>query len=133
MKNKGCSMKQGMCGKSAEVADLQDLFIWGLKGISIWGVKAREFNLYDKEAAFFIAKGLFSTITNANFDRENFIGSIKKGIKIRDGLKDQFMNAYKQKTGKVFSSPVQECATWVPESDTELLAKAAKGKGGWLK
>jgi len=36
MKNTGCNMKQGMCGKSAEVADLQDLFIWGLKGMSAY-------------------------------------------------------------------------------------------------
>ena len=54
MKNTGCSMKQGMCGKSAEVSDLQDLFIWVLKGISVWGHRAKEFGLYDDKAGFFI-------------------------------------------------------------------------------
>jgi len=132
MKNKGCSMQQGMCGKSAEVANLQDLFIWGLKGISVWGYKAKKLEIYDNEAAFFIAKGLFSTITNANFDRDDFIGFIKKGIDFREKLKVQFLAAYKQKNNVDFSSLVPECATWAPEDDSVLLAKANSGAGGWL-
>ncbi|MBU0969553.1 MAG: hydroxylamine reductase [Proteobacteria bacterium] len=132
MKNQGCSMKQGMCGKSAEVADLQDLFIWVLKGISVWGARAKEVGIYDHEAGFFIAKGLFSTITNANFDRTDFIGLINKGIGIRGRLKKQFLSAYKQKNGKDFSLQVPECAVWVPADDQAVLAKAASGSGGWL-
>lgn len=132
MKNKGCSMQQGMCGKTAEVANLQDLFIWGLKGISVWGVKARQFDIYDNEAGFFITKGLFATITNANFDREDFIRLIKNGIDIREGLKNQFLKAYKQKNSRDFSLPVPECATWTPASDEDLFAKANSGAGGWL-
>ena len=61
--NKGCSMNQGVCGKKADVANLQDLFIWILKGISFWGNKAREFNIYNEDTAFFITKGLFNPPT----------------------------------------------------------------------
>ncbi len=50
------------------MADLQNLFIWVLKGISVWGHKAKKFCICDDIAGFFVAKGLFSTITNANFD-----------------------------------------------------------------
>jgi hydroxylamine reductase len=132
MKNSGCSMKQGMCGKSAETADLQDLFIWVLKGISVWGHRAKEFGLYDDKAGFFIAKGLFSTITNANFDRDDFIRGIKKGIELRDREKTEFLAAYKKKHQKDFSSPVPECANWAPTDDAAILAKAAGGTGGWL-
>jgi len=132
MKNTGCSMKQGMCGKSAETADLQDLFIWVLKGISVWGHRAKDFGLYDDKAGFFIAKGLFSTITNADFDRNDFIRDIKKGIELRDRVKTEFLAAYKQKTGKDFSSPVPECANWAPKDDAAILSKAAGGTGGWL-
>lgn len=132
MKNTGCNMKQGMCGKSAEVANLQDLFIWGLKGISVWGVKGKELGIYDDKAGFFVAKGLFATITNANFDREDFIRDIKLGVNVRDGLKDQFLAAYKQKNGSDFSSSVPECATWLPGNDQDLLEKANSGTGGWL-
>ena len=66
-KNTGCTV-QGVCGKKEEVANLQDLFIWTLKGISVWGVKGKEFDIYDEAIGFFITKGLFSTITNANFN-----------------------------------------------------------------
>ncbi len=61
-----------------EVANLQDLFIWTLKGISFWGVKGKEFDIYDEETAFFIDKGMFATITNANFSKSDFINFIKK-------------------------------------------------------
>ena len=132
MKNVGCSMKQGMCGKSAEVAGLQDLFIWVLKGISVWGHKGKEFGIYDDTAAFFIAKGLFSTITNANFDRNDFIRGIKKGIELRERLKSDFLNAYRKKNGKDFLTAVPECATWAPRDDESLLSKAGSGVGGWL-
>ncbi len=132
MKNTGCNMKQGMCGKSAEVADLQDLFIWVLKGMSVWGHKAKEFGIYDDDAAFFIVKGLFSTITNANFDKNDFITGIKRGIELRESLKSDFLKAYKKKNNKDFSSSVPECATWWPKDEAELLAKAGSGTGGWL-
>lgn len=125
-------MKQGMCGKTAEVSDLQDLFIWILKGISVWGVKAKKMNIHDNEAGFFIDKGLFSTITNANFDRADFIGYIQDGVGIRDRLRDAFLAAYEQENSTGFSDPVPECATWVPKDEAALLAKAASGAGGWL-
>jgi hydroxylamine reductase len=51
---------------------------------------------------------------------------------IRDGLKGQFLEAYKQKNGSEFSASVPECAAWVPVDEQDLLAKAASGAGGWL-
>ncbi|MFT5727099.1 MAG: hydroxylamine reductase [Desulforhopalus sp.] len=132
MKNTGCSMKQGMCGKTAEVANLQDLFIWCLKGISVWGYKAKEFNLYDDEAGFFIDKGLFATITNANFDKTAFIELIQKSIIIRDRVKVAFLQAYKNKNGSDFFQLVPECATWIPSNVDEIKVKAESGTGGWL-
>lgn len=132
MKNVGCSVKQGMCGKTAEVADLQDLFIWCLKGISFWGNLAKEFDIYSDKAGFFIDKGLFSTITNANFDPGFFTSSIKESLVIRDELKDSYLQAYRQKYGQDFSGTVPECATWVPADDVDIKAKAESGTGGWL-
>ncbi|NNF47822.1 MAG: hydroxylamine reductase [Desulfofustis sp.] len=132
MKNVGCSMKQGMCGKTAEVANLQDLFIWCLKGISFWGNKAKDFDIYSDKAGFFIDKGLFSTITNANFDRNFFISSIKESISIRDELKNSFLQAHEQRQSQVFADSVPECASWVPVDDADISAKAESGTGGWL-
>ncbi len=132
MKNQGCNKQQGVCGKKAEVANLQDLFIWVLKGISVWGYKGLEYDVYDEEAAFFIDKGLFATITNANFNRLDFIADIKKGVALRDSLRDNFLAAYKQKNNADFNETVHECATWSFSDESELLAKAESGAGGWL-
>ncbi len=130
-KNTGCTI-QGVCGKKEEVANLQDLFIWTLKGISVWGVKGKEFNIYDEEIAFFIDKGMFATITNANFSRTDFIRFIKQGIALREKLKDRVLTAYSETHGKNFAQAVPECATWTFTEETDILARAASGRGGWL-
>ena len=132
MKNIGCSMKQGMCGKTAEVANLQDLFIWCLKGISFWGNQAKQFDIYGDKAGFFVDKGLFSTITNANFDPGFFMSSIKESLAIREEFKATFLTTYKQQHGQDFSGTIPECASWVPVNDEDILAKAESGAGGWL-
>lgn len=51
--NTGCTKTQGVCGKTAEVANLQDLFIWVLKGMSVWGQKAKQVGITDSTYAFF--------------------------------------------------------------------------------
>ena len=130
-KNTGCTI-QGVCGKKEEVANLQDLFIWTLKGISVWGVKGKELDIYDEDIAFFIDKGMFATITNANFNRSDFITFIKQGIAHREQLKNQVLKAYRQTHGKDFSGTVPECATWTFTNEADLLARAASGSGGWL-
>jgi hydroxylamine reductase len=130
-KNTGCTI-QGVCGKKEEVANLQDLFIWTLKGISVWGVKGKEFDIYDEEIAFFIDKGMFATITNANFSRNDFIRFIKQGIAHRDQLKDRVLKAYLQTHGKDFAGTVPECTTWTFTDEADILARAASGSGGWL-
>lgn len=72
MGNEGCT-KVGMCGKTSEVANLQDLMIYSLKGISELGVKADEIGLEIPGLDRFIVESLFMTITNANFDKERFL------------------------------------------------------------
>ncbi len=130
-KNTGCTI-QGVCGKKEVVANLQDLFIWTLKGISVWGVKGKEFDIYDEEIAFFIDKGMFATITNANFSRSDFLQFIRQGVVLRDRLKEDVLKAYKKTHGKDFADPVPECATWSSGDEAAILAKAASGAGGWL-
>ncbi len=130
-KNTGCTI-QGVCGKKEEVANLQDLFIWTLKGISVWGVKGKEFDIYDEKIAFFIAKGMFATITNANFSKSDFVKFIKQSVIFRDSLKEQVLDAYKKCNGKDFVDTVPECATWLFKNEAEILSKASTGTGGWL-
>lgn len=130
-KNTGCTI-QGVCGKKEEVANLQDLFIWVLKGISVWGVLGKQCNIYEEQIGFFVDKGLFATITNANFDKSDFIDFIKQGVALRDSLKERVLDAYRQKSGKDFDEKVPECATWQFATEADILSKSMTGAGGWL-
>ena len=102
-KNKGCSVK-GVCGKPEETANLQDLLIYVLKGIAIYGEKGKEVGILDKETGLFIAKALFSTITNANWDNERFVDLIKEGLKRREALKNGFLAAYKENMERILTN-----------------------------
>ncbi|MBT3168238.1 MAG: hydroxylamine reductase [Candidatus Cloacimonetes bacterium] len=86
--NKGCTVN-GICGKKGDVANLQDLLIYALKGISIFRQSAslevrNEYAEVCGEMDKFIAESLFATITNANFDRKYFIKTIKEAIELRE-------------------------------------------------
>ncbi len=84
---KGCTVK-GVCGKTADVANLQDLLMFLLKGISLKTVKMRECGQTVPAAVNrFVSESLFMTITNANFDKERFVERITEAIVVRDGLK----------------------------------------------
>ncbi|MFT5875286.1 MAG: hydroxylamine reductase [Clostridium sp.] len=89
---KGCTVK-GVCGKTENLAKAQDLLIYITKGISIYSVKARENRIVNKEVDNFIMESLFATITNANFDRNVFITRIRKGLSLREEVKNQLIKA----------------------------------------
>lgn len=84
---KGCQVK-GVCGKNEDVAKLQDLLIYTLKGISDIVVKGN-LDAADLGAVNHgMLKSLFMTITNANFDDAAFEQEIKTMIALRNSLKD---------------------------------------------
>jgi hydroxylamine reductase len=85
-KNQGCTVK-GVCGKPEETADLQDLLIYVCKGISVYGEKLKEMGTVDKDAAHFITKALFTTITNVAWDDDVIIDRIREGLKVREAVK----------------------------------------------
>ena len=111
-KGKGCT-NVGVCGKKGEVADLQDMLRYLLKGISICNTKTRDAGEYNKEVDEFIMDGLFSTITNANFDKQHFIKKIMQALKIRDGLKEK--NSVQDRHDSV---------TWYSNDEKEIMKKA---------
>ncbi len=88
----GCSYAQGMCGKTAETSDLQDLLIASLQGLSAWAVKAREYGIIDHEVDNFAPRAFFSTLTNVNFDSPRIVGYAREAIAMRDALKAQCLN-----------------------------------------
>lgn len=110
-KNTGCTVR-GVCGKPESTANLQDLLIYVLKGVAVWGKKADELGVLEKSDGLLVAKGLFATITNANWDDECFVKLISEGIVRRDEVRDRFKAAYKAKEGVEFDGAVHDCATW---------------------
>ena len=89
-KGKGCTVK-GVCGKEEETANLQDLLIYDLKGIAVLakGLKAAGVDVRE-DMGLFVCKGLFTTITNANFDNGSLVEWIKASQKIKQELKQEF-------------------------------------------
>jgi len=83
----GCSYAQGMCGKTAETSDLQDLLIATLQGLSAWACKAREYDLIDHAVDSFAPRAFFSTLTNVNFDPIRIVGYAREAIAKREALK----------------------------------------------
>jgi hydroxylamine reductase len=88
-KGKGCTVV-GVCGKNSEVAELQDLFIYLLKGLSVCALKVKKQGTSTPVIDDFIIEGLFSTITNVNFDPRYFHDQIEKAITVRDLLKEEY-------------------------------------------
>ena len=82
----GCSYAQGMCGKTAETSDLQDLLVAALQGLSAWALQARALGIVDHEIDSFSPRAFFSTLTNVNFDSERIIGYARETIALRESL-----------------------------------------------
>jgi hydroxylamine reductase len=120
-KGTGCTIK-GVCGKTDDVANMQDLLLFVLKGISILTTKANEKGIaYNREKVDkFVFDGLFATITNANFDKDVFVKRVHEALAIRDELK----NFLKEKSIAVDSE--HESLTWTASTTDEFEAKAEK-------
>ena len=122
---KGCT-KVGVCGKTAELAQLQDLMIYALKGISVLGLKADEIEFKMPGLDRFIIEGLFMTITNANFDKDRFFEKIKEALKLRDELKAALIEK------GVELGELKDPETFVVNSKDEIEFKAGSKEVGVL-
>jgi hydroxylamine reductase len=115
-KNQGCTIN-GVCGKKGSTANLQDLLIYNLKGIAVLAQKAKTAGLDVPTAnGKFIAEGLFTTITNANFNDED----IEIWIIRAQAVKKELFDSVKDKVG----SDLHDCATWFSNDTSEFQAKA---------
>ena len=112
-KNTGCTIK-GVCGKNEEVAKLQDLLIYTLKGISEIVVKGKVDITKLDTANYDVLSSLFMTITNANFDDGHIEDQIKKMIALRDHLRNS-----------VHLNDLHDAATFTVNTRTSMLEKAA--------
>ncbi|TLX78235.1 hydroxylamine reductase [Labilibacter sediminis] len=85
-KGTGCTIK-GVCGKTDEVAALQDVLLFVSKGIANVNTIAESNQAGRKEAYKYMVDALFITITNANFDGDKIVSKISEGIALRDAIK----------------------------------------------
>lgn len=122
---KGCT-RVGVCGKTADVASLQDLMIYTLKGISKLTLKLEGFDYREDEINKFIIDSLFMTITNANFDGERFFAKIKDGIKLRDEIKEELLK------GSVDLGNLDDMETFTVNSNDEIEFKMTSEEVGVL-
>jgi hydroxylamine reductase len=127
-KNEACTVR-GVCGKSPEVSALQDLLVWLLKGISFWAVRGRKnLGIVDPETDLFVAKGLFATITNANFDSDRFVGWIREAVARRDALRKRALARCGELHGSAArAAELPEHAVWTPKS-YDVKALEMKGQ-----
>ena len=78
-KGTGCTVR-GVCGKDEVVAALQDLLLYGLKGLGMYARRAREVGVVDQEVNLFTLEALFATLTNVNFDPDSLQGMVLKTL-----------------------------------------------------
>lgn len=115
----GCSgcTKSGVCGKSPQLARLQDLLIYVTKGLSDVTTRLRsEGKSVDIKVNHMITMNLFATITNVNFDDEVFYAKIVETLKIKEELLSELDN----------KENLSEAALWNSTSKSEMEEKAAK-------
>lgn len=112
---KGCT-KLGVCGKTPEIANLQDLLIFQIKGISCYG-KALAANGHeiDKSVISFIESVLFTTLTNVNFDAKEHVELLRKSQEIKENLRDM--------AGEI-KNHTAHASYNLPETKTEMLKDA---------
>lgn len=116
-KGKGCTIA-GVCGKSEEVANMQDLLIYVVKGISIYSTLFSDRGISEDETGRFINESLFMTITNANYDNGRIIDRIKKGLELRDELRNRLV-----REGFNLPADLHDSATWTGSTTEDFEAK----------
>ncbi|MFW2853910.1 hydroxylamine reductase [Sphingomonas sp. TX0543] len=115
----GCATKVGSCGKSATVADLQDVLLRLMQGISVYADRAARAGARDAAIDAFTPHAWFTTLTNVNFDESRFHALIAKALETRDDAR-----LLAEKAGADLSA-LPEPATWNPGTTPSELAAAA--------
>jgi hydroxylamine reductase len=123
-KGTGCTAF-GVCGKSPEVSDLQDLLIHVTKGISMYAHRARALGVKDPEVDSFVLEALFTTVTNVNFDEERMEWMIRRAEDMREKARNMYEEACNKagKTPEALTGP----ATFELGSNRDELIRQGEG------
>jgi len=121
-KGEGCTT-MGICGKQPEVAALQDLLVYLLKGLSLCAMEGRKLGINEKSVNEFICEAAFATLTNVDFDPTRFQPLIQRCVALREDLKKKI----KTKGGTAHFT--EKAANFTPEKTREGLVKQGEGVG----
>ncbi|WP_288480396.1 hydroxylamine reductase [uncultured Clostridium sp.] len=116
---KGCTVR-GVCGKTEDVAKIQDLLVYVTKGLATVAVEGRKVGVVSKVVDKYIVENLFITITNANFDFKAIEARVKETLSLREELKEEVS----AKGGNPVGADLKGCATWIGSTSEEFLNKA---------
>mgnify|MGYP004515495329 FL=1 len=112
---KGCT-RLGVCGKTPEIAGLQDLLIFQVKGISYYGNRLLENGEeVEKDTICFIEKVLFTTLTNVNFDADVHVELLRQSGQIKEELRERAGDG---------ENPPAHAVYDLPDTKTEMLKDA---------
>ncbi|WP_038184331.1 hydroxylamine reductase [Vibrio rhizosphaerae] len=120
---KGCAYAQGMCGKTAEVSDLQDVLVYSLQGVSFWANLGRQCGVIDPMIDQWAPKAFFSTLTNVNFDPERIVELAIESNQYRRSLAER-VQAAAVLHNMVIPTPYTAALADLPESRDALLSLA---------
>lgn len=113
---KGCT-RLGVCGKTPEIAGLQDLLIFQVKGISYYGNRLLENGEeMEKDTIRFIEKVLFTTLTNVNFDADVHVELLRQSGQIKEELRERAGDG---------ENPPAHAVYDLPDTKTEMLKDAS--------
>ncbi|EGT4136338.1 hydroxylamine reductase [Clostridium perfringens] len=118
---KGCTVR-GVCGKTEDVAKIQDLLIFVTKGLATVANEGRKVGIVDKKINRMIIDNLFITITNANFDFKAIEKRVKGTLVAREELKERVQ----ANGGNPIGSDFKGCATWTATTSEEMMEKASQ-------
>ncbi|WP_308531453.1 hydroxylamine reductase [uncultured Paenibacillus sp.] len=114
----GCTIA-GVCGKPEEVANLQDLLIYVLKGASLLALDSELPEPLERQLSVFTMNALFATITNANFDRDFFVGQIRAALGLREAVRSCWIERH---AGEATALP--DAALWEGNDEIQFADKA---------
>ena len=122
----GCTV-MGVCGKNPAVATLQDLLVHATKGIGMYGHRARQLGVRDREVDVFVLEALFSAVTNVNFDPERLVTLLRRAASLRDKIR----KLYEQAARKAGQAPqaLAGPAAWQPAADLDGLLEQGRQVG----
>ena len=122
----GCT-RLGVCGKQPDTAAMQDLTVYAAKGVSQYAHRARLLGEIDPEIDHAVIEGLFTAVTNVNFDTPR----IERVVRHLAQLKERARQLYERAADKAGQEPEELSgpASWQPASDTDGLLRQAKGVG----